>query len=176
MTDVCVQCGRAVDAHDRNVRFMLPDPVLETVRREHTEGTWMSHVDAQTSVMMQVPGIGAFVRALLPVQLDRGHSVTYGVWLAVHPDDLQTISAVWDTPAYADLVIDGILANKVPPWGLLAEPVRAVVRDRRHTPYIDSSEHELFQQVLTETWQHDVVLDPLDPPDPEPPGDHPPHD
>ena len=147
---------------DRHVRFTLPQPVHDTVRREHTEGTWMSHTDAKSAVMMQVPGIGAFVRALLRVQLDTGDTVTYGVWLAVHPDDLQQISAAWDTPAYLDLAFDGILANAVPPWGLLAEPVHAVVRDRRHTPYCESSEHELFQRVLTESWQPDAVLDPID--------------
>jgi hypothetical protein len=147
---------------DRHVRFTLPDPVRDTVRREYTEGTWMSHIDAKTSVMMQVPGIGAFVRARLPVRLDGGGTVTYGVWLAVHPDNLQEIAAVWDTPAYANLEFDGILANPLPPWGLLAEPVHAAVRDRRHPPYCESSEHELFSRVLTESWQADAVLEPID--------------
>ncbi|HEX2821432.1 MAG TPA: hypothetical protein VHO07_14870 [Streptosporangiaceae bacterium] len=32
--------------------------------REPATGTWMSHGSAQDSVMMQVPNIGAFVRAL----------------------------------------------------------------------------------------------------------------
>jgi hypothetical protein len=158
----CDVCGRATDDHDRHIRFTLPDPVLETVRREHTEGTWMSHRDPQTSVMMQVPGIGAFVRALLPVRLNGDHAVTFGVWLAVHPDDLQEISAVWDSPEYLDLEIDGILANAVPPWGLLAEPVHAVVRERSHTPYCESSDNELFARVLNEEWTHDAVLGPIE--------------
>jgi len=32
-------CGRALDVHDRHLRFALPDPVLETPAREKTPGT-----------------------------------------------------------------------------------------------------------------------------------------
>jgi hypothetical protein len=65
------------------VRFVLPDTVLALPGREPTKGTWMSHGSAQDSVMMQVPNVGAFVRALRPVKLAEGHTVTFGVWLAI---------------------------------------------------------------------------------------------
>jgi hypothetical protein len=29
--------------------------------------------------------VGAFLRALLPVQLTGGYTVTFGVWVGVHP-------------------------------------------------------------------------------------------
>jgi hypothetical protein len=154
----CAMCGRPTDSHTRNIRFTLPDPVAVTELRDQAPGTWMSHLDATTSVMMQVDGIGAFVRALLPVQLEDGGSVTFGVWLAVHPHALQQISQVWDTAEYMSLVIEASLANSVPPWGLLAAPVRAVVRDRRHTPYCDSSPDETLSRVLSEAWPHETVL------------------
>jgi hypothetical protein len=36
--------------------------------------------------MMQVPALGTFVRAMLPVQLTGGHTVTYGgVWVGIDP-------------------------------------------------------------------------------------------
>ena len=31
--------------------------------------------------MMQIPGIGPFIRALLVVRLAGGYAVTYGVWV-----------------------------------------------------------------------------------------------
>ena len=55
----------------------------------------MSHRNARDSVMMQAPSVGAFVRALLPVRLSEGHTLTFGVWLAIEPRQLQTIFALW---------------------------------------------------------------------------------
>ena len=109
--------------------------------------------------MMQAPGVGAFIRALLPVALSGGFTVTFGVWLAVHPDELWRAFAIWWEPEYETLAFDGRLANAVPPWGLLAAPVRAVVRDRNQTPYCDSSSDERLEAVLTNEWPHDLVLD-----------------
>lgn len=70
----CPTCGRPVDAHDRHVRFRLPDPVLAVPDQERTEGTWLSHADANQSVMMMVPTVGTFVRSLLPVRLTGGYT------------------------------------------------------------------------------------------------------
>ena len=44
--------------------------------------------------MMQVPAIGAFVRALLPVRLSGGHTITFGVWVGINPQELQRVFAV----------------------------------------------------------------------------------
>ncbi len=64
----CATCGRPLDAHDRHVRFRLPQPVLDSPDRDQAPGTWLSHGTADESVMMQVPSVGPFVRALLPVR------------------------------------------------------------------------------------------------------------
>jgi len=133
--------------------------VLDAPEQERTPGTWMSHGDARTSVMMQVPNIGAFVRALLPVRLTGGFTVTFGVWLGVHPDDLQHAFRVWWEDEYADLVLDARLANALPVWGLLMAPVRAVVRDTEQTPYCADSPNEKLAAVLTDEWPHRLVLD-----------------
>jgi hypothetical protein len=147
---VCAQCGRVLDAHDRHVRFRLPDPVLDRSRDGLPDGTWLSHEDPGTSVMMQVPGLGAFVRALLPVRLTGGHTVTYGVWVGIHPSDLQRAFAAWWQPDYADLRLDGVLANALQPWGLLAAPVSLAVPDPEQTPYCAYSPDPLLSRVLTE--------------------------
>ncbi|WP_213450264.1 DUF2199 domain-containing protein [Rhizomonospora bruguierae] len=156
--DTCPSCGRALDAHNPHVRFTLPDAVLDAPAKDRTPGTWMSHPTARESVMMRVPDIGAFVRALLPIRLTEGHTITFGVWLAVDPGELQSIIAVWWEPEYRHLRLTGRLANAVPPWGMLAAPVEAVVRDTDQTPYCDASEDPQLDRVLRDEWPHDLVL------------------
>lgn len=162
----CQTCGRPLDEHNRDVRFLLPQPVLESDEQEAAAGTWMSHADPNSSVMMQVPGVGAFVRALLPVRLTGGYRLTFGLWLAVHPDDLRRAFQVWWEPDYAHLVLDGWVANVVPPWGLLGAPVRAGVRSPDETPYCLESPDPTLGRVLAEEWSHVEVLDALPVPRP----------
>ncbi|HET6952711.1 MAG TPA: DUF2199 domain-containing protein [Acidimicrobiales bacterium] len=154
---VC-RCGRPLDAHDRHLRFELPEPVLTAPDQDRAAGTWMTHEDARTSVMMQVPRVGAFVRCLLPVKLSGGFVVTFGVWLAVRPGDLQRAALVWREPTYVDLTLDGWLANRLPLWDCLASPAHASVEDPEHTPYVTSSSDALLARVLGEEWSHDEVL------------------
>lgn len=98
--------------------------------------------------MMQVPGVGAFVRVLLPVALVGGVTLTFGVWLGVDPSNLQYIVREWWASTYPNLVLDGRVASDVKPWGLLAKPGRAVVRDPEQTPYLDSSTDDQLQTRL----------------------------
>ncbi|MBV9870675.1 MAG: DUF2199 domain-containing protein [Frankiaceae bacterium] len=158
----CPECGRPIDAHNRHIRLTYPDPIAMTEDRENADGFWMSHADAKTSVMMQAQGIGAFMRARLPVHLFGGYTVTYDLWLSIEPADLQYVSQIWDKPEYMQLVVEGVLANAVPPWGLLQAPVRARVRDRRHTPYCDFSKYNDLARVIANEWAHEEVLAALD--------------
>lgn len=159
-TDTCATCGRATDAHDRHVRFTLPDPILDLPDWEQAPGFWMSHETPVESVMMQVEGYGAFIRALLPIHLEGRHKLTYGVWIGVHPAALQEAFAVWwgENPAYLDLRLDGILANRLEPWGHFAVPVIATVKNQDETPYCTESSDPLLSRVLTEEWPHETVL------------------
>ena len=111
--------------------------------------------------MMQIPGVGPFVRALLVVRLVGGYAVTYGVWVGVPPDDLQRAFRVWQETEYENLRLDGVLANSVPPWGLLAAPVTLAVRDPDHTPYCVSSSDAMLSRVLGQEWPHSDILDVL---------------
>jgi hypothetical protein len=158
--DLCPTCGRSLDSHDRDVRFRLPDPVLGATT-EQLDQAWQSDPDANRAVMMQVPGHGAFVRALLPVHLTGGYTLTFGVWIAVHPDDLQRAYRVWWSPAYPELKLEGSLANAIQPWGLLAAPVSTEVRDPDETPYCASSADPTLQRVLHDDWPHEEVLSAL---------------
>lgn len=155
--DRCELCGNPVETHDRHVRFTYPDPVLNAGEIP-ASAFWMTHPDANTSVMMQVNHLGAFVRALLPVHLTAGHTITYGVWVGVLPEDLRRIFDTWWSPEYKDLAIDGYLANTIEPWGLLGAPIRLRVLDPNQTPHCADSTDGTLQSVLTEAWDHELVL------------------
>ncbi|MFB6608858.1 DUF2199 domain-containing protein [Agromyces sp. NPDC056379] len=152
----CTLCGHEVDLHDRNVRFRLPDPLVDVFGPDHD--VWMSHPDPNAAVMMQGPGFGAFVRALLPVNLIGGHTVTYGVWVGIHPTDLERAFSVWESAEYAGLELDGFLANTIGPWQVLGAPVHLTVRSPDETPYCDSSDDPSLRDILSNTWPHGEVL------------------
>ena len=156
----CATCGRPLDAHDRQVRFRFPDPVLKASDDQRRKA-WQSDPDPNRAVMMQVPDVGPFVRALLPVRLSGGYTLTFGLWLLIRPDDLQRAFRIWWSPEYEHFRVDGWLGNAIPPWGLLAAPVSAVVRDPNHTPYCDTSIDPTLARVLAEEWPHEDVLSAL---------------
>lgn len=159
-SDPCPSCGRPTDVHDQHIRFQLPTPIFDQPDWEQLPGLWMSHKTPTESVMLQADGFGAFVRSLMPIQLEGGHKLTYGVWVGVHPTHLKEAFAIWwdDDPAYMDLRLDGRLANRIEPWGLLGAPVVATVINADETPYCTSSEDPLLARVLTNTWAHDEAL------------------
>jgi hypothetical protein len=135
----------------------LPDAVADQPEPEQTPGSWMSHEKPESSVMLQVPMVGAFVRSLLPVHLEDGFIVTFGVWIAILPDDLSQAHAVWWMPEYSDLVLHGSLANALPRWGFLGAPVVSRVLDVEHTPYVTESSDDGLASVLRDDWPHDVL-------------------
>lgn len=154
----CSTCGRPTDAHDRHVRFRLPDPVLRLPEQDGTKGTWTTDPDPNKAVMMLVPDAGAFVRALLPVHLTGGHTVTFGVWIGVYPDDLKRAFESWWAPEYPQLKMDGRLANALPGWEVFGVPVTIAVSDPEATPYCVSSSDQQLASVLTDHWDHDRIL------------------
>ncbi|WP_164743585.1 DUF2199 domain-containing protein [Microbacterium sulfonylureivorans] len=158
--DTCAKCGAPLDVHDRHIRFTQPEPVLRIASTDSPD-VWMSGTDANESVLMQVQGVGAFVRALLPVQLTGGHTVTYGVWVGFDPANLQHVLEVWWTPEYADLQIEGILANVVQPWGLYGTPVSLRVLSVDETPYCVTSPDSRLASVISDHWDHRLILDAL---------------
>ena len=154
---LCGMCGRTTSAHDRDVRFRLPDPVLNSPDQHRAEDSWLSDPDPNLATLMQIPYISPFVRALLPVRLEGGHELRFGVWIAIHPDDLQQACRVWNSPEYSDLKLTGYLANKIQPWGIYKVPVSLAVLNPDHTPYCVSSSDQELNDVLTKVWPHDVL-------------------
>jgi hypothetical protein len=157
-TCACATCGGPRDPDNQHWRFTLPDPVRRAPDQELTPGTWMSADTAGTSELMMVPNHGTYVRALLPIRLTGGHSMTFAVWLLVHPDDWRPLCEAWWSPEYADLRIYGWLANAIGPWDVLTSRVTAVVRDPKQIRYCDSSPEPLLDRVLHEEWPQELLL------------------
>jgi hypothetical protein len=153
----CAECGRSLDSHDRHVRFTQPDPVL-AIGNVDPSLVWMTDDTAWSSVLMQVQGVGVFVRALLVIDLTGDHRLTYGVWVGINPQELRRILEIWWEPAYQQLRLDGFLANAIPPWGLLGAPVTVEVVDPEQLPYCVASTHSELEAVLTGRFDHERVL------------------
>jgi hypothetical protein len=159
MTSTCASCGRPISDHDRQIRYMLPDSLVGHDIEESSDGVWMSHGSPGESVMLQVEGHGAFVRALVPVSLTGGYTATFGVWISVPRADFgRAFEVWWSDELYPSLELDGLLANQIGPWNVLDASVHLEVRDPEHTPYCSSSTDPLMSDVLSDTWPHELVL------------------
>jgi len=151
---VCAHCGQVVEGSEVDFRFKLPDslfaiPKEERGQRVHDGGD-----------MVGAPGIGVFVRVLLPVTLTEGYLIRYGTWLQLTSEaDFDRARELWHAPEYPSLVLDGILGNAIEPWGPpLLTKARAGVRAAHEVPYVDKIYDEELAKVLTETWSRSWVL------------------
>jgi hypothetical protein len=136
----CACCGIAPDAQGRpfSVTFGLPDVYFQ-IEEEHLD-TW---------------GDDPF----LPVNLTDGFSVNFGTWLEIHGEDFKKAWTNWNFPEYADLEIEGYVANAITPWGEFPHKlVRAVVRDVTQVPFLASCPDPLVTRILGDTWPHAEVL------------------
>lgn len=157
--DLC-SCGHERDPQDRHVRFSLPDALFAPLSEgREVPDLWMSHDDADSSLMVAAPGVGSFVRVLLTVALDDSSTVTYGTWLQVDHAELLRASEVWFAPQYEHLVLEGQLANDLPPGGVLGAHARAVVTDPDLLPRVQDSNDTVLARVLTEVWGADLHPD-----------------
>ncbi|HEY3038616.1 MAG TPA: DUF2199 domain-containing protein [Pyrinomonadaceae bacterium] len=156
---LCPTCGRSLDEHNRHIRFGVPEPVLSVPEKERAARTWGN------DVLMQVQGVGAFVRILVPVKLTGGYTVTYGAWLSVQPDDLRHACDVWFAPSYMDLCLRGVLANMLPGWEseTYVKPVEAAVLNVEQVPYAVDSPDDFMRRVIKDEWPHEFVLDAIAP-------------
>jgi hypothetical protein len=148
----CPCCGGTLSPVDFAVRSTWPDPLLALPAADR-EATWGNeHLRA-------ADGIGAFVRCLMPVRLTGGGTLEYSVWLRVPAEKVRHASEIWEAPEYADLRLEGTVANAVQPWAdLLGAPARAEVRDPESIPYLVADEGTLVHRILHDEWDRDDVL------------------
>jgi hypothetical protein len=155
----CPICDRPLDDHNRQLRFRLPQAVLGVPEPERVARTWGN------DVLMQVEGVGSFVRVLVPVKLTGGYRVTFGAWLSVAAVDLAHAWEVWLAPEYARLRLAGVLANALPGWesATYVKPLEAAVLDPDALPYGVDSSDAFVRRLLREEWPHEPVLDAIAP-------------
>jgi hypothetical protein len=130
------------------MRFGFPDAVVSRTEAER-RAAW--------TMPTQRPDLLAFeerryVRALFPIHLDDGSSVTFGMWLDVSLTDFNRAVEVWFGAAYGDLALNGRIANAIPPWGkqLLERSCSARVLIDDQIPYVTASDDPLVHRLLTE--------------------------
>jgi hypothetical protein len=163
MEATCSVCGSPLGAHPRDVRFSWPDPVLDSGVDLDGGEVWMAGPAVQESDLLAVRSVGCFVRALLPVALEHGQIVTFGVWVGVSPEDFQRAVDGWHTLDYAQMRFDGLLANRIPPWDVIGSPIRIEVIDPSRRPWSTSSPDPTLGRLLSEV-QHVEELVPFLPP------------
>lgn len=154
-TEPCSCCGIAPDPQGKplSITFGLPDVVfdIEPVLLQ----TWGD------DPFLAIKDVGFFLRVLLPVQLTDGFSVNFGTWLEIHSEDFRQAWQTWNFPEYADLSVQGYLANRIKPWKKAPHAmVRAEVRDMNQVPYVAASDNPVFSGIVTDTWPHAAVLKP----------------
>lgn len=154
---VCSHCGRPVDPDRRELdyRFKLPDPLFaipEPLRNDRIHGLG--------SDMVGAPEVGIFIRVLLPVTPSEGYSIRYGTWLGLTTkENFERARDLWHAPEYPSLVLTGVLANAIEPWGEpLMTKVRVGVRAAHEVPYVEAFKDPEMGKVLTETWSRSWVL------------------
>ena len=151
---VCSHCKQRVDDRDIHFRFTLPDPLFEIPTAEREQ-----RVRGEGDIV-GAAGIGMFARVLLLVTLSGGYRITYGTWLGLMDEaEFNRARALWHAPEYPSMVLKGVLANAIEPWGgPLMTWARVVVRDPNEVPYVDTIDDERMAEVLTASWPRSWVL------------------
>nr|WP_158515524.1 DUF2199 domain-containing protein [Kitasatospora sp. MBT63] len=157
----CTCCDGTLSAGDPRFNLSLPDPVAKM--SAYAQETCIRFL---SDFMVSTENIGAFTRALLPVTLTDGRTVTFGVWVAIDGPTYRYISELGrdgTDEEYATMEFDGLLANALEPWGrkVLRAEVSVAIPDSpfdRPTPQIISSTHATVTRMLSEPWAPGKVL------------------
>lgn len=153
----CACCGITPDPQGRpfSITYDMPDVTFEI--EPPLLDTWGE------DPFLAIKNVGFFVRVLLPVQLTDGFSVAIGTWLEVDDEDFRKAWQTWNFPEYAELTVEGYVANKIAPWGAFPHAlVRATVKDLDQVPHLTSSDDPKISKILGETWPHPEVLTPYE--------------
>jgi hypothetical protein len=154
---LCTVCGAPISSHITDLQFGVPDSVLASSETAIGPGAWMSGQSPADSDLLILPPIGAFARSLLPVRVDGGAILTYGVWVRVDEDQFDRLREVWNSEQYGGLRISGTLANKLPFEHAILSEVVAEVVDTLRRPVIVSSSDSWTRELLGTVLPHDFL-------------------
>ncbi len=113
--------------------------------------------------MLHVQPDDLFIRVVLPIQLDGGHSIIFTPWMSVSIEVFDTEISTWDND-YLSFACEGTLTNALPPWPTTTRgrPIRVEARNIDELPYVTTSTDAIVSNILTNSWDHDTVLRGLD--------------
>ena len=155
-TEPCACCGIAPDPRGRPFSIVFEQPDVVAQIEPELLDTWGG------DPFLVIKTVGFFVRVILPIQLTDGFSVEFGTWLEIRDEDFRVAWKVWNQPEYAELELEGYIANEIAPWSPFPHAmIRAAVRDVNQVPYLVSSDAPLFTQMLGEVAPHAEVLTPF---------------
>ena len=152
-TEPCSCCGIAPDPDGKplSVTFEHPDVIFDIA--PELLDTWGG------DPFLAIKNVGFFVRVLLPVALTDGFAVDFGTWLEVDAEDFRHAWQTWNFPEYADLVLEGYIANQIAPWKRFRHSLaKAVVTDLARVPILTNSTNDETNEILSKAWPHAEVL------------------
>ncbi|MGQ5262850.1 DUF2199 domain-containing protein [Micromonospora sp. ZYX-F-536] len=94
----CFCCGDSLEPGHPAANFQLPDAIAQL-----DDDELRRLVDTHTYVVLTVQGHGSYLRVILPVPLDDGRTVTFGVWVAVSEESFYRARDSWASEAYSSL-------------------------------------------------------------------------
>ncbi|MFD9124765.1 DUF2199 domain-containing protein [Kitasatospora sp. NPDC059571] len=158
----CSCCTGGPDPADPRFNLSLPDPVADLLERGQQDA-----IRFASDLMVATSTIGAFTRALLPVRLTDGRTVTFGVWVSIDRDTYARVSELGrdgTDEEYRTMRFDGLLASSPEPWGrriLRAEVSAGIPADSpydRPVPYLTATTHRTVTRIMNEAWAPAEVL------------------
>ncbi len=120
-------------------------------------GAWMSGPDIAESDLLRLPSVAEYVRALLPVAIEGGPVLTYGVWVELDSPTFEKVRMAWWSGGYGTLKFDGLLANKLPFQHAIYSPVVVGVVDPARLPIVLSSPDSWTEELLRTVLPHSAL-------------------
>jgi hypothetical protein len=158
-------CGGQLDPEHPGFDLTLPHLLAELSPDERSR-----RIRVDTGAMMIADGVGNFLKARLPIQLEDGRTVIYLAWIYVDAPVIEEYVRRVHDKTLEGHRFPGMLCNAIGPWGedVLRAPV--VVGGQRfdedgsiRTCEIVKTRHKLLNDVLRKRWPAEVVLGDRDP-------------
>ncbi|XZE36948.1 DUF2199 domain-containing protein [Pirellulaceae bacterium SH501] len=152
--NICEQCGCPISDHPRDFRSEWPERLVKLPTNDWFERKWGN------DDLLEVEGVGSYIRIVIKVRVKNAEPVTYRVWLEVFPEDLLRAWEIWNSPAYNLIKMKGVLANRLAGWSetILHQMLEVEVQAPNELPVAVASPHAELNKIITSEWDESVVL------------------
>jgi hypothetical protein len=153
---VCSCCGKPITEDNLGFNYTVPSTLWD-LSDEECEDVVVVNTDA----VLTTRGFGNYFRVILPVRLDDGRTVTFGVWVEIHtPDEFTRVLDYCREPEDPpSLTFQGTLSNSVAPWQgkTMGATVTSALLEPRKLPRITGGDPPVLE-VLNGSWSARDVL------------------